>query len=66
MNPKETATPSFSFTPLYSNTMTGQNEDYKFDFRYTTSGTSSDISLMKMISIHFPAATVNDFGFSGQ
>lgn len=56
----------FSFSALHSNTLSNQNEDYKFDFKYTNSGTSSDIQFMKMVSIHFPAATVNDFGFTGQ
>lgn len=64
LSPKETPTPAFSFSGLGS-LFGRQSDDYKFDFTYTTGGTSTDMQFVKKISIHFPAATIADFGFNG-
>jgi hypothetical protein len=60
-----TPSPSFSVTPLAGNYLAGQLEDYQFDFIYTSGGSSARMKYTKMISITFPSATVNDFGFAG-
>ncbi len=51
-------------TSLYSNTLLGQKDDYRFSFTMTT-GSGTSVALVKKISIQFPPYSTNDYSFAG-
>ena len=65
LQPREMNGDSFVFATLNSNQYKGQREDYKLQFTYSTSSSASDMSLVKKISVQFPAFSSSDFIFKG-
>ena len=63
--PNEPASPSFSITSVYSNRQMGMRDDFRFSFTMSSSAGNST-SLVKLISIQFPALTTYDIGLVGQ
>ena len=56
---------TFSLSAIHGNSYLAQNEDYNFNFVYSTSSSAGDMALVKKISIHFPPYSTYDMTFAG-
>ncbi len=68
MNPKTTATASFSMTPVHQTGGTmykGTRDDYTFQFAFSSTA-SVDISYTKLIAIIFPTSGTANFALLGK
>ena len=50
---------------INGNLAKGQNEDYVFEFRLTSSSSATDMALVKKIGIKMPSLATNDWKLAG-
>lgn len=61
---KEFTTPFFTMTAVNGHMRAAQRDDYRFEFRLSTTDTGSDLRLMGMLTINIPTSTP-DFQVAG-
>lgn len=63
--PNEPTGPTFTITPIYATNQMGMDDDWTIQFTMSSSATNST-SLVKLISIEFPASSTSDVVLQGR